>query len=63
MTEDLSGKELAAGIRAEVAAAAAEDIDGWGGAPDPADPDGTSLLLPPRLAIARRLIEHWLEAG
>ena len=47
--------------RAEVAAAAADDIDGWGGSPDPADPDATSLLLPPRLAIARRLIEHWLE--
>ena len=47
--------------RDEVAAAAADDIDGWGGAPDPADPDATSLLLPPRLAIARRLIEHWLE--
>jgi NAD+ diphosphatase len=46
--------------RAEVAAAAADDIDGWGGSPDPADPDATSLLLPPRLAIARRLIEHWL---
>jgi NAD+ diphosphatase len=48
--------------RAEVAAAAAEDVDGWGGSPDPADPDATSLLLPPRLAIARRLIEHWLTA-
>jgi NAD+ diphosphatase len=47
--------------RDEVAAAAADDVDGWGGAPDPADPDATSLLLPPRLAIARRLIEHWLE--
>jgi NAD+ diphosphatase len=46
--------------RAEVAAAAAEDVDGWGGSPDPAEPDATSLLLPPRLAIARRLIEHWL---
>ena len=46
--------------RAEVAAAAADDIDGWGGSPDPADPDATSLLLPPRLAIARRLIERWL---
>jgi NAD+ diphosphatase len=47
--------------RDEVAAAAAEDIDGWGGQPDPADPDATSLLLPPRLAIARRLVEHWLD--
>ena len=46
--------------RAEVAGAAADDVDGWGGSPDPADPDATSLLLPPRLAIARRLIEHWL---
>jgi NAD+ diphosphatase len=48
--------------RTEVAAAAEDDIDGWGGSPDPADPDATSLLLPPRLAIARRLIEHWLES-
>jgi NAD+ diphosphatase len=46
--------------RAEVAAAADQDLDGWGGSPDPADPDSTSLLLPPRLAIARRLIERWL---
>jgi NAD+ diphosphatase len=48
--------------RDEVAAAAAEDVDGWGGSPDPADPDATTLLLPPRLAIARRLLEGWLEA-
>ena len=48
--------------RAEVAAAAADDVDGWGGVPDPDDPDATSLLLPPRLAIARRLVEHWLAA-
>jgi len=48
--------------RAEVAAAAAEDVDGWGGSPDPADPDAISLLLPPRLAIARRLLERWLAA-
>jgi NAD+ diphosphatase len=41
--------------RAEVAAAAAEDADGWGGGAADAP-----LLLPPRLAIARRLIEHWL---
>ncbi len=47
--------------RAEVAAAAADDVDGWGGTPDADEPDGTSLLLPPRLAIARRLLEHWLE--
>jgi hypothetical protein len=26
----------------------------------PADPAAAGLLLPPRLAIARRLIEHWL---
>ena len=47
--------------RGEVAAAAADDVDGWGGTPDPAEPDATSLLLPPRLAIARRLLERWLE--
>jgi len=61
--------------RAEVAAAAAADsaaqpashradfvgghrpagTGGWGG-----DPGGSELLLPPRLAIARRLIERWL---
>jgi NAD+ diphosphatase len=46
--------------RAEVAAAAAEDVDGWGGEPDPSRPGETSLLLPPRLAIARRLLERWL---
>jgi NAD+ diphosphatase len=46
--------------RAEVARAAAEDVDGWGGGPDP--PPG-GLLLPPRLAIARRLVEGWLAAG
>jgi NAD+ diphosphatase len=44
--------------RAEVAAAAAEDADGWGGEPDAAGTGG--LLLPPRLAIARRLLERWL---
>jgi NAD+ diphosphatase len=43
--------------RAEVAAAAAEDADGWGGGADDAP-----LLLPPRLAIARRLIERWLAS-
>jgi NAD+ diphosphatase len=31
--------------------------DNWDGRP----PNGVELLLPPRLAIARRLIEHWLE--
>jgi NAD+ diphosphatase len=45
--------------RDELAAAAALDVDGWGGGVDPA-PDGGSLLLPPRLAIARRLLEGWL---
>jgi NAD+ diphosphatase len=45
--------------RDEVAAAAAEDADGWGGEPDSG---ATSLLLPPRLAIARRLLERWLAA-
>ena len=45
--------------RAEVAAAAEVDADGWGGTPDTAPGDG--LLLPPRLAIARRLLERWLE--
>jgi NAD+ diphosphatase len=43
--------------RAEVAAAAARDAAGWGG-----DDTGAPLLLPPRLAIARRLIEHWLAS-
>ena len=45
--------------RGEVAAAAALDVDGWGGAPDRVPGDG--LLLPPRLAIARRLLERWLD--
>ena len=44
--------------RAEVAAAAADDAGGWGGDADTDAP----LLLPPRLAIARRLVEHWLAA-
>jgi NAD+ diphosphatase len=43
--------------RAELAAAAAQpDSDNWG---QPGDPGG-ELQLPPRLAIARRLIENWL---
>lgn len=43
--------------RAEIEAAAQEpDSDNWGA---PGDPGG-ALALPPRLAIARRLIEHWL---
>ncbi|HZB74698.1 MAG TPA: NAD(+) diphosphatase [Solirubrobacteraceae bacterium] len=45
--------------RAEVAEAAALDADGWGGTPDAAPGEG--LLLPPRLAIARRLLEQWLR--
>jgi NAD+ diphosphatase len=43
--------------RAEVAAAAREDVDFFG---RPAQ-DGR-LLLPPRLAIARTLVERWLAA-
>ena len=42
--------------RAEVAGAAALDADGWG-----TESPGEGLLLPPRLAIARRLIERWLR--
>jgi NAD+ diphosphatase len=42
--------------RDEVAAAAAADAGG-SGEPDASD---NPLLLPPRLAIARRLIERWL---
>ena len=42
--------------REEVIAAAALD-DNWDGQPA----GGVELLLPPRLAIARRLIEHWLS--
>lgn len=37
-------------------AAAQPESDNWG---SPGDPGG-ELALPPRLAIARRLIEHWL---
>jgi NAD+ diphosphatase len=43
--------------RAEVAAAAALDADGWGREPETT---GGGLLLPPRLAIARQLIDRWL---
>ena len=43
--------------RAEVEAAAAADSEGWG-----APQSGEPLLLPPRLAIARRLLERWLAA-
>jgi NAD+ diphosphatase len=42
----------------EVLAEAAARQDAWEGPP----PGGVGLLLPPRTAIARRLIEHWLEA-
>jgi NAD+ diphosphatase len=43
--------------RAELEHAAAQpESDHWG---SPGDPGG-ALALPPRLAIARRLIEHWL---
>ena len=43
--------------RAEIeAAAATPESDNWG---MPGDPGG-ELQLPPRLAIARVLIEHWL---
>jgi NAD+ diphosphatase len=38
--------------------AATEREDSWDGAPG----GDTELLLPPRLAIARRLIEHWLSS-
>ncbi len=44
--------------RAEVAAAAAEDSDADWGTPGDA---GGELKLPPRLAIARRLVEGWLS--
>jgi NAD+ diphosphatase len=36
--------------------AAAQHEDSWDGAPAP----DAELLLPPRLAIARRLVDHWL---
>jgi NAD+ diphosphatase len=41
--------------RSEIAAAA-ELPESWDGDAD----DGQTVLLPPRLAIARRLVEHWL---
>jgi NAD+ diphosphatase len=43
--------------RDEIASAAAEDDDAAWGTPGDA---GGPLKLPPRLAIARRLVEHWL---
>jgi NAD+ diphosphatase len=46
--------------RAEVAAASAADVAGWGVGPDRPDTGDDSLLLPPRLAIARRLLDRWL---
>jgi NAD+ diphosphatase len=44
--------------REEIVAASALDDDNWTTQPA----DEVKLLLPPRLAIARRLIEHWLES-
>ena len=49
--------------REEVAAAAAED-HGWNPAEPPAaGAPAPGLLLPPTLAIARHLVEAWLEDG
>jgi NAD+ diphosphatase len=45
--------------RAEIAAAAAEDDDSQWGTPGDA---GGELRLPPRLAIARHLVEDWLSS-
>jgi NAD+ diphosphatase len=42
--------------RAEIEAATQDDDPTWGAPGDPGGP----LKLPPRLAIARRLVEHWL---
>jgi NAD+ diphosphatase len=39
--------------------AATESEDRWDAAPAA----GVDLLLPPRVAIARRLLEHWLDGG
>jgi NAD+ diphosphatase len=44
--------------REEIVAASALDDDNWTTQPA----DEVKLLLPPRLAIARRLIEHWIES-
>jgi NAD+ diphosphatase len=49
--------------RAEVAAAARQDGDGWGAGAGPAAAGASALGLPPRLAIARRLLERWLESS
>jgi len=61
ITHDAELEDVRWFSREEVAAAAALDADGWGG--DPGDFPGQELLLPPRLAIARRLIERWLARG
>lgn len=47
--------------RAEVAEAASADV-AWEGGPAEAT-DAPMLLLPPRLAIARHLVEGWLQRG
>ena len=44
--------------REQIVSATASE-DNWDGSPV----RGVELLLPPRLAIARRLIEHWLASG
>jgi NAD+ diphosphatase len=44
--------------RDEVARAAADDAGGWGGGGP--EPPADALLLPPRIAIARRLVDGWL---
>jgi NAD+ diphosphatase len=48
--------------RDELARAAADEDDDWTHPPTPGDPGGP-LQLPPRLAIARRLVEDWLSSG
>ncbi len=45
--------------RAEVAEAGGHDVDFLGGGA----PDGDGLILPPRLAIARHLVDAWLRGG
>jgi len=49
--------------RAELAAAAQADIAWEDGATAPSSTGAGELLLPPRLAIARHLIEEWLGRG
>lgn len=46
--------------RAEVAAAAQTDVAWAAEAQPPPSPDGGGLLLPPRMAIARHLVDGWL---